>query len=47
MTNNISATADNFYWFLHSYEIANEGTTSLAKEFNFYRRNELEILTRY
>ncbi len=43
MTNNISATTENFDWFVHNHEIANEGSASFAKEFNLYRRSETEI----
>lgn len=43
MTNNISATTENFDWFLHNHDIANEGTESIAKMFNLYKRSEKEI----
>lgn len=31
MTNNISATTDNFDWFLHNHDIANEGVQMISK----------------
>lgn len=43
MSNNISVTTQNFDWFLHNHQIANEGVTLIAKEFNFYKRPEEEI----
>ena len=31
MTNNISATTDNFDWFVHNHEVANEAVNLLAQ----------------
>lgn len=40
MSNNISVTTDNFDWFTHNHDIANEGVNLIAKAFNFYKTPE-------
>ena len=43
MSNNISVTTENFDWFVHNHNIANEGVNIMAKAFNFFKRPEEEI----
>lgn len=43
MSNNISAKADDFQWFIHNHELTEQTVQVLSNEFKLYRRGEAEI----